>query len=141
VNERYVEECGACHMAYPPGLLPARSWKKLMADLGQHFGEDAELEPKTAAALTRYLVEHSADGSDYRRSRKVARSLAKDRIPLRITELSFFRHEHGEIPDQQISNNPEVGNLSNCVACHRRAEQGSFSEREIRIPNYGQWDD
>ena len=29
-NPVYVEECGSCHMAYPPGLLPALSWQKIM---------------------------------------------------------------------------------------------------------------
>ena len=23
----YQQECSACHMAYPPGLLPAASWQ------------------------------------------------------------------------------------------------------------------
>ncbi len=27
-NALYLEECGACHFAYQPGLLPSRSWKK-----------------------------------------------------------------------------------------------------------------
>ena len=38
-----AKECGACHMVFPPQLLPARSWQKLMADLSSHFGEDASL--------------------------------------------------------------------------------------------------
>ena len=41
----YQEECASCHMAYPPGLLPARSWEKIMAGLESHFGDNAELEP------------------------------------------------------------------------------------------------
>ena len=36
-NPTYAEECGSCHLAYPPGLLPAASWAKLMAGLRQHF--------------------------------------------------------------------------------------------------------
>ncbi|MDH5218993.1 MAG: diheme cytochrome c, partial [Gammaproteobacteria bacterium] len=39
----YKEECSACHMAYQPGLLPARSWEKMMDNLADHFGENAEL--------------------------------------------------------------------------------------------------
>ena len=27
----YKNECGACHMAYQPGLLPTASWTRVMA--------------------------------------------------------------------------------------------------------------
>jgi hypothetical protein len=29
----YLNECGSCHTAYAPGLLPARSWKRMLAEL------------------------------------------------------------------------------------------------------------
>ena len=32
-NPQYLEECGSCHFPYQPGLLPARSWTKVMAGL------------------------------------------------------------------------------------------------------------
>lgn len=140
-NTRYVEECGSCHMAYPPGLLPARSWRKLIQGLDNHFGDNAEQDSTTLAALTRYLVDNSAEGSPYRRSRKIMRSLAFNETPLRITEVPYIRHEHREIPKRLVTDNAEVGSLGNCLACHRRADQGYFSEREIRIPGYGRWDD
>lgn len=140
-SKRYVAECGSCHMAYPPGLLPARSWTTMMSNLNSHFGDNAELDQATTAELSRYLVANSADNSDYRRSRRVMRSLPHDSVPLRISELPYIRHEHDEIPAHMITANPKVGSLSNCNACHQRAEQGSFNEHEIRIPGYGKWDD
>jgi len=141
-NPVYTEECGSCHMAYPPGLLPGRSWEKMMTTLDNHFGESAELDSAIAANLTRFLVDNGADAMpDYRRSRKISRDIPNERIPLRITELAYFRHEHREIPDRLITANPEVGSLSNCNACHQKAELGSFREREIRIQGYGEWDD
>ena len=33
LDPTYIQECGACHTAYIPGLLPQRSWKKIMGDL------------------------------------------------------------------------------------------------------------
>ncbi len=31
VNDKlYLEECGACHFPYQPGLLPMRSWQKIL---------------------------------------------------------------------------------------------------------------
>ena len=112
-----------------------------MGQLDDHFGDNAELDAETAAELERYLVEHSAETSAYRRSAKITRSLAHEQIPLRITEIPYIRHEHDEIPDRLITGNAEVGSLSRCESCHHRAEQGSFSENEIRIPGFGKWDD
>ncbi len=39
-NPLYSEECGACHLAYPPSLLPQASWRGIMDGLADHFGED-----------------------------------------------------------------------------------------------------
>ena len=141
-NPVYKEECGSCHMAYPPGLLPTRSWEKMMAGLEDHFGENAELDSATTTELTRFLIENSADAEpQYRRSRHITRDLSTESVPLRITELAYFRHEHDEIPARLVTANPKVNSFSNCNACHQKAELGSFSEREIMIPGYGKWDD
>ena len=40
----YKQECAACHMAYPPGMLPASSWSRMMKGLDQHYGTDASLD-------------------------------------------------------------------------------------------------
>ena len=37
------KECGSCHMAFSPQLLPKRSWQKLIDTLADHFGENASL--------------------------------------------------------------------------------------------------
>jgi len=140
-NQQYAEECGACHFAYQPGWLPARSWKRLMNTLDDHFDENAELSDDVQDDLTEYLVSHGADDAPHRRSRKLMRSLSNDETPLRITRTPYFEHEHHELPDRLVAGNAKVGSLSNCSACHRRAEGGSFSEREIDIPGYGRWDD
>jgi len=139
-NELYKSECGSCHFAYQPGLLPAASWKKLMGGLDDHFGENAELFEQTRKELTDYLVANAADMSDYRRSRKIARSAGND-APLRITDVPYIRYKHNEIPMRVIRGNKEVRSLSNCVACHTQAATGSFAEREIRIPGVGRWED
>lgn len=141
VTPLYQEECGSCHMAYPPGLLIARSWENLMAGLEDHFDDNAELDAAVLQQLEQFLVEYSADHSKYRRSRKFARSLDYNDPPIRITETPYFLHKHDEVPASMVSQNPEVNSLSSCEACHKYAERGSFSEREIWIPGYGRWDD
>ncbi|MDP1920915.1 MAG: CxxxxCH/CxxCH domain-containing protein, partial [Myxococcales bacterium] len=37
----YETECGSCHLAFPPNLLPAPSWKSVMGGLTDHFGQNA----------------------------------------------------------------------------------------------------
>ncbi|MCC6302990.1 MAG: diheme cytochrome c [Gammaproteobacteria bacterium] len=137
----YLRECGDCHLAYPPGLLPARSWQAIMNGLEDHFGDNAALDATTQGQLLDYLTRNSADHADYPRSRKIARQLTAGDTLLRISELPFFRSEHDELTPAMVRDNPEVGSFSRCNACHRRAEQGSFREHEIDIPGYGRWED
>ena len=128
-------------MPYQPGLLPARSWAALMNGLEDHFGDNAELAPEDAGAIRRYLTENAADHVRQGRSAGVARSVPPGSAPLRISETSYFRHKHDEVPTRLVKDNPEVGSFSKCEACHRGAETGSFDEHRVRIPGYGRWDD
>lgn len=135
-NQLYVEECGACHIAYPAQLLPAASWRKIMAGLEDHFEENAELDADTRSTIEDYL----AGFNDRHRYRKLFRNLGK-RTPVRITELPYFIHEHDEIPSRLIEGNEKVGSISQCNACHRGAEQGQFDEDDVVIEGFGRWDD
>ena len=137
----YKEECASCHMAYPPGLLPARSWKKVMAGLETHFGDNAELDGESFKNISEFLLTNSADDSRYRRSRKIMRSLNFNDTPIRISETPYIKYKHEEIPDKLIRLNKKVNSLANCNACHNKAEQGLFSEHGVNIPGSGRWDD
>lgn len=137
----YKEECSSCHMAYSPGLLPARSWKKIMTGLENHFGDNAELDAETLKNISEFLVTNSADNSEYRRSRKIMRSLSDNDAPIRISETPYIRNKHDEIPDRLIKGNKKVNSLANCNSCHAKAEQGLYSEHGVNIPGYGRWDD
>lgn len=141
VNPQYQSECSSCHMAYPPGLLPARSWQKLMDTLPKHFGDDASVPAATRQALSAYLTQNAADSSGNRRSQKILRSLAADETPLRISETPYMQRKHREIPARYIKGNEQVRSLANCAACHRAAERGDFSERGVQIPGLGRWED
>lgn len=127
-------ECAACHMAYPAGLLPARSWTRMLGGLTDHFGEDASLSPEETAAIGRYLTAYAADSANANpRSRQIAAGIAPAAAPLRITETPYFRYLHDEVP-AGIWKRAKIGSRANCIACHTRAESGSFAEREIKIP-------
>ena len=138
---RYAQECGSCHFAYQPGLLPARSWQKLMGNLADHFGDNAELPQEDAAAITDYLVKNAADRSNYRRSVKINNSLSARQTPVRITEAPYIVRKHRKIPARLITGNPKVKSLSQCNACHAKAEAGSFSDHDVDIPGHGRWED
>ena len=86
-DKQYQEECKECHFAYQPGLLPAKSWEKLLtADaLRDHFGDNAEMDKDTLRAIRDYAVENSADKSWYKRSRKIAVATA---AAIEVFELS-----------------------------------------------------
>jgi hypothetical protein len=136
MKQAYVEECGSCHMAYPAKLLPERSWRKIMAGLEDHFGENAELDATTRGEIENFLVRESTRPT----YRKLFRNLG-DATPLRITELPYFVHEHDEIPARFLAGNERVQSLSQCNACHRDAERGRFDEDDVVIPGFGRWDD
>lgn len=140
-NKLYTEECSACHYAYQPGLLPARSWKKIMENLDKHFGENAELSKEDTQTLMQYAMDNAADKSKHKRSVKINRSIPKGDIPIRITEVRYIKKKHDELSGKHVKNNPKVKSLSNCQACHTKIDSGSFSEKEIRIPGFGRWED
>jgi len=140
-NTLYAAECGTCHFAYQPGLLPERSWIKIMNGLSSHFGDNAELSSTTHQQILSYLTANSADKVEDKRSKKIARSIAPDATPLRIIDTPYIKHKHDEIPARLITGNDKVGSLSRCDACHLSAKEGSYSESQIRIPGVGKWDD
>lgn len=142
-NSQYQEECGACHFAYQPGLLPARSWKKLFAAeaLADHFGENAELDNALRQQLEAYVLAHAAETSRYKRSKKIAVSTPADAAPLRITEVRYIRRKHEKIPEKLVRGNEQVKSLSYCDACHTKAAEGVFDDDTVFIKGHGPFDD
>lgn len=140
-NASYRGECGDCHFAYQPGLLPASDWERIMNSLSAHYGDDASLDEQQAAGLRRYLTANAADYASLSRSRAFASGPATgDTLP-RITDTPYFRREHDEIPPRLVLNNKDIASFSNCQACHRSAEAGIYNEHQVVIPGVGRWDD
>jgi hypothetical protein len=137
----YKTECGDCHLAYPPSLLPAESWKGIMGSLADHFGDNAELDPATAEPIARFLADNAAGKASGKYAERAWRATLGQAPPLRISQTDYFRGQHHEIPAKMVTDNPDVGSFSRCEACHGGAERGDFSEREVRIPGVGRWDD
>ncbi|PWC36053.1 diheme cytochrome c [Azospirillum sp. TSO35-2] len=105
------KECGECHMAYQPGLLPASSWNRIMDGLSDHFGENASLPAETAATIRNYLTQNAGSG---------------DGRLIRITEQRWWQRKHDF--DPAIWTRKTVGAKSNCEACHRTAARGLYED-------------
>ncbi len=141
-DKQYQDECGGCHFAYQPGLLPAKSWEALLnaEALRKHFGVNAELDKDTLKVIHDYAVDNAADKSWYKRSRKIAVATVQDPAPLRITELRYISRKHHDIPDKMIKGNNGVKSLSFCDKCHTQADKGVYDADTVSIPNYPNWD-
>lgn len=111
-------ECGACHTAFHPGLLPAASWEKIMSGLDRHFGSDASLSAKDQASIRQFLVSNAASRGKFARDSGT-----------RISEAGWFVHEHGRVLSRS-----GVKSAAQCSACHPDADRGDFNEHAIRLP-------
>ncbi|WP_209397944.1 diheme cytochrome c [Rhodoferax sp. AJA081-3] len=120
-------ECGSCHLAYAPSMLPARSWTHMMTNLDKHFGDDASVDPKLAAEITAYLVANAGDQGGQRYGAKLLRGVSPTSTPQRITELPRWVKEHREVSAQEWKHK-DVRSKANCTACHTRAELGYYDE-------------
>jgi Dihaem cytochrome c len=132
VNENYRNNCGGCHLTYPSDLLPAASWNKILTRLGDHFGESLSLDDLTREEIRKHLTENSADRSGTKKGGKILRNLGGS-SPIRITELPYIRKKHREI-SPEVFKRKSVGSFSNCLACHKGAEQGDFDDNHAAIP-------
>lgn len=75
-----ARECGECHMAFQPALLPAESWMRIMDGPKNHFGDDASLPADVTAHIRSHLTAHAGRTGDAR--------------IVRITEQPWFVREH-----------------------------------------------
>lgn len=126
-NPIYLEECGACHLAYPPQLLDAHSWLHVMNGLNRHFGTDASLDDKRRTAITDYL------GANAGGRKTGVTADARGQPLLRISETAYFLRKHREV-DAATWKRTSIKSPANCAACHVRATTGDYNERSIIIP-------
>jgi hypothetical protein len=131
-NPAYIEECGDCHFAYQPELLPSGSWEKIIAGLDDHFGEELEIDTESKNVILGYLNANSAEKSSAKRAVKIMRSLG-NRPPMRITEIPYILEKHDEV-DPDVFKKESIDSLSNCRACHTTAEKGIYEDDHVRIP-------
>ncbi len=133
-NSLWRTECGACHLAFHPSLLPARSWKAMMDGQASHFGENLFLEQDTVQEIEAFLTENAAEQAVTEAAWKIDQSIPKTETLLRITETPYWIKKHQEISDA-IWKHPKVNNKVNCAACHLDAEAGTFEDAAMHLPS------
>ena len=126
-------ECGSCHQAFHPSLLPARSWQSLLAQQDRHFGDDLGLDAATVRELLAFAVPNAAERSATEAAWKINRSVKADAAPLRITETPYWARKHREIAAADW-NHPKVKSKANCPACHLDADAGTYEDAAMQIP-------
>jgi len=131
-NPAYMENCGACHFAYQPGLLSSVSWDKILKGLSDHFGERIELDSESMNAIAEYLKAYAANNSSAKLSNKIMKSVGTKTV-FRITQVPYIQRKHREI-DPQVFARESIGSFSNCAACHKTAENGIYDDDAVVIP-------
>jgi cytochrome b len=131
LDPTYAQECGSCHMAYPPSLAPSPRWIAIMDGLPNHFGEDASLEPGLMSRIRRYLTMNAAEKWDTRAAHELQGSNPRD--SLRLTATPFWIGMHQGIPES-VFKSRAVGAKGACEKCHGDASTGRFDPQDIHIP-------
>ncbi len=119
----YTQECASCHIAYPPGMLPSRSWQRMLGGLDQHYGSDASLDAATLRQLSSWL---QARAGTYKR---VDAQPPQDRI----TRSAWFERKHRKV-DAAVWSSASVKSRANCAACHAGADRGFYDDDDLRLP-------
>ncbi len=133
IDPTYTKECGECHTAYPPFLLPEESWRRVMSGLDNHFGEEiteANITKSQQKSILSFLTKNSAESSTREVSVAIMKSLG-DRRPKAITKTPYWRERHKGIPKSAFEDK-KIKDKSNCKACHIDFEYGNLDDMNIR---------
>ncbi len=107
----YSEECGRCHVAYPPQLLTVSGWRHQISGLNDHYGVDARVAVPASRTILSYLVNNAAWQDEFAPADPTAR----------LTATRWFVRKHG-------SNASKDKNLGDCTKCHSDASVGKYDK-------------
>jgi hypothetical protein len=108
-KELYLENCTSCHVALPPEVLPSETWRRLLLEPEQHYGQ--KLQPIIGPSLVlmwNYL-------GTYSRPEK-----PDEKLPYRVAESRYFKALH---PRVEFSG---PARPASCVSCHPAAAQYNY---------------
>ena len=113
----YIEECGSCHVPYPPQRMTQAGWETQINGLKHHYGTDASVDAPASQTILSYLVNNAG----------WKETLAPTDPTARMTKTRWFVKEHGATP-------PKGKSFSDCSQCHTKAAQGDYNERSLKTP-------
>ena len=122
------EECGSCHLAFAPSMLPARSWQRMMGDLKNHFGDDASVDAghrRQDHQLPRRQCRRH--GRPALQQQAAARRVRRAALPCASPNCRSGCSEHRKVPAWEWKHK-DVRTKANCVACHADAERGYYDD-------------
>ena len=127
--EPWSKECGSCHLAYAPAMLPIASWQRTVDEQEKHFGEDLGL---TEAMSARLLAHAKSAAAPSWGAWKLASSVPAGEAPLEVSATPFWKSAHASLPESAFRP-PVSAGKHECEACHRDAGSGKFHPRMIQI--------
>ncbi len=127
ILREYTKECGSCHIAYAPYLLPKSAWDSMMSDLENHFGEDASLEQESHTIILAFLNQYSSDFVETKISSKIAK---EPQNIVAITKYPYWEAAHQDI-NPALFETQAIKSKANCQTCHKDAESGIFAKGVI----------
>jgi len=122
--EEYKQECGSCHIAYAPFLLPKSAWDSMMSDLENHFGDDASLEEETHARIAVFLEKYANDVLDTKFAQQ------KESEEIAISQTPYWEVAHRKL-NPKIFKTEAIKSKANCQTCHKDAESGIFAKNAV----------
>ena len=109
-QELYLEQCGSCHIALPPAVLPTQTWRVLLLET-DHYGVTLPPFLNPQLRLTWAYI------------KTFARSKREDELtPFEVKRSRYFKILH---PRVQFSTPVSV---NTCVNCHPSAAQYNFRQ-------------
>jgi mono/diheme cytochrome c family protein len=122
----YNQQCNVCHFAYPPGMLPAGSWKKLMESIPQHFTSQVMINIDTQEEISNWLQANAGSLA----------LVAEEPPHHRITQSAWWTKIHLNNPKipSAVLKKPAVSKGASCVACHQAAARGVFNAKTVQVP-------
>ncbi len=129
----FQNECGSCHVAFLPSFLTAAEWQRIMGQLANHYGDNATLDEQNRQTIEQFLVRQAGRFA-------VGQNSGTEQSLPRLTTANWFKRKHHEVSSADW-NHANVKSPANCGACHTRANEGSYREREIIMPDGRTWED
>jgi len=134
-NDAVSRECSDCHVLYRPEMLPASTWKEIMGDLPNHFGEDASLTEPLRTEIEAYHLANAANVSSHRRAMKFMEGVDLKNPPKTVTTTPRFIRKHEDL-DPALFTSKEIGSKARCDKCHFDAAKGDFGDDNVIVPGY-----